>query len=104
MSSSGDAVHIVWIYNVDGQPDMFLRASGNEESSFGSIKNLSNSNGGSFGSQIEVSDSNVYAVWITGTKDIQTAPTKPVDFSLKNINLHFFGILYSIFQHNPYMI
>jgi hypothetical protein len=49
MSSSGDAVHIVWIDKVDGQPDMFLRASGNEGSSFGSIKNLSNSNGGSFG-------------------------------------------------------
>lgn len=98
MSSSRDAVHIVWIDNVDGQPDVFFRASGsNEVSSFGSIKNLSNSNGGSFGPQIEVSGSNMYAVWITGTNYIQTAPMTPADFSLKNIDLHFFGIFYSIF-------
>jgi len=52
ISSSGNAVRIVWSHNSNGNFDIFFRASGNEGNSFGSIKNLSNNDGDSREPQI----------------------------------------------------
>ena len=63
ISSSGDAVRIVWQDNTPGNFDILFRASGNEGSSFGSTKNLSNNDGDSEDPQIISSGGNVYVVW-----------------------------------------
>jgi len=63
ISSSGDAVRIVWSENSNGNNDIFFRASGNEGSSFGSTKNLSNNDGESEDPQIISSGGKVYVVW-----------------------------------------
>jgi len=63
ISSSGNAVRIVWSENSNGNNDIFFRASGNEGSSFGSTKNLSNNAGESSDPQIISSGGKVYVVW-----------------------------------------
>jgi hypothetical protein len=63
ISSSGNAVRIVWSQNSNGNSDIFFRASGNEGDSFGSIKNLSDNDGNSSAPQIISSGGKVYVVW-----------------------------------------
>jgi hypothetical protein len=63
ISSSGNAVRIVWAGGTSGNSDIFFRASGNEGDSFGSIKNLSNNDGDSSAPQIISSGGKVYVVW-----------------------------------------
>ena len=68
ISSSGNAVRIVWTGSTSTGPnDIFFIASGNEGSSFDSIKNLSNNIGDSIQPQIISSGGNVYAVWSDNT-------------------------------------
>jgi hypothetical protein len=59
ISSSGNAVRIVW----EGNSDILFRASGNEGDSFGSTKNLSDNAGESLLPQIISSGGKVYVVW-----------------------------------------
>jgi hypothetical protein len=67
ISSSGNAVRIVWSETSNGDSDIFFRASGNEGDSFGSTRNLSNNDGDSFGQQIISSGGKVYVVWQDNT-------------------------------------
>jgi len=67
ISSSGNAVRIVWVGSTSGNSDIFFRASGNEGNSFGSIKNLSDNDGGSEEPQIISSGGKVYVVWSDNT-------------------------------------
>jgi hypothetical protein len=63
ISSVSDAVRIVWQDNTLGDSDIFFKASGNEGSTFGSTKNLSNNDGDSSVPQIISSGDNIYVVW-----------------------------------------
>jgi hypothetical protein len=67
ISSSGNAVRVVWYGNTDGQSEVFFRASGNEGDSFGSIKNLSNNDGRSALPMIISSGGNAYVIWQDNT-------------------------------------
>jgi hypothetical protein len=66
ISSVSDAVRIVWQDNTLGDSDIFFKASGNEGSTFGSTKNLSNNAGDSSVPQIisgGPGGGNIYVVW-----------------------------------------
>jgi hypothetical protein len=67
ISSLGTAVRIVWQDDTQGNSDIFFKASGNRGESFGSTKNLSNNNGGSFNPMIISAEDNVYTVWSDDT-------------------------------------
>jgi hypothetical protein len=70
ISSVSDAVRIVWQDNTLGDSDIFFKASGNEGSTFGSTKNLSNNAGDSSDPQIisgGTGGGNIYVVWQDNT-------------------------------------
>ncbi len=68
ISSSGNAVRIVWAGYPSPIPrDIFFIASGNEGSSFGSTKNISNNGGDSLAPQIISSRGNIYVIWTDST-------------------------------------
>ena len=73
IESFGNNTFVVWQDNSTGNNDIYLRKSGNEGSSFGSKKNLSNNTGSSQSPQIESFGNNTFVVWqdnSTGNNDI----------------------------------
>jgi len=63
ISSLGTAVRIAWQDDTQGNSDIFFKASGNRGDSFGSTRNLSDNDGGSFNPMIISAEDNVYTVW-----------------------------------------
>jgi hypothetical protein len=78
ISSVSDAVRIVWQDNTLGDSDILFKASGNEGSTFGSTKNLSNNDGDSSVPQIISSGSNIYVVWQDDTPENLTYSSRRV--------------------------
>ena len=86
-------MRIVWEGRPEGNSDVFFRASGNEGSSFGSTKNLSNNDGDSESPQIVSSGDKVYVVWQDVTPRNFDILFKKESGLTKNIHLHIFLFL-----------
>jgi hypothetical protein len=63
IAASGDSVYITWTDNTPGNVEVFFAASTNGGSSFGSVVNLSNTDGTSFRAQIAAVGDKVYITW-----------------------------------------
>ena len=73
MAVSGSNIYVIWTDNASGNGDIYFRKSLDNGTSFGTIENLSNDNGKSYGAHIVISGNNVYVVWndnSTGNGDI----------------------------------
>lgn len=93
MAASANNVYVAWQDNSTGAHDMFLKTSTNNGSGFGPAQNLSkntvSSGARSFGEQIVVAGSNVYAVW---TKDTPTATPDSTTFAASTNSGASFGV------------
>src|ERR671910_204544 len=64
IASLGNNVYVVWTDHNPGKSEVFLRASNDDASTFGGIKNISWSNGDSYDPKIALGgDSSVYVSW-----------------------------------------
>ena len=63
IATSGNNVYVTWYDNTPGNNDIFVAASSNNGTSFGTPINLSNNPGSSIIPQIAASGNNVYVTW-----------------------------------------
>ena len=91
IATSGNNVYVVWEDDTNGNKEIYFTSSLDGGSTFGSIKNLSETNGTSQFPQIATSGNNVYVVWeededgTNGNKEIYLRPSSNDGSSFKLI-------------------
>jgi hypothetical protein len=94
IAAIGSNVYVTWTDTTPGNNDIFFAVSNNNGTSFGTPINLSNSAGGSVNPQIATSGNNVYVTW----RDDSTTPGNRDIFVISNAQP--FGIPINI-SNNP---
>jgi hypothetical protein len=88
IATSGNNVYVTWQDNITpGNSDIFFAVSNNNGTSFGSPINISNSAGGSDSPQIAAVGNNVYVTW----RDNITPGNSDIFFAVSNNNGGSFG-------------
>jgi len=69
IAANGNNVYAIWADDTSGNREVLFIRSGDNGSSFDTIKNLSNSTSDSFNQEIAIFGDNVYVIWLDQTED-----------------------------------